>query len=226
MGNPADVTAAVSAADDAPVRPELFREAMGRLAAGVVMVTCWVGDRPWGLTVTACCSVSVEPPLLLVSLGERTVSARAIAEAGAFGVSVLGEASVGAAHAASTPGRPKFVHEFCLAPAVSSGRSGTPVVARALAHVDCAVHRAVPAGDHVIYLGSAKGVVLPSDDRPLVYHLRSYHRLGTSTERDSARRSDESVDHLSYDYPMPLRFSLPPPEAPEAEGELRDSVGA
>ena len=48
---------------------EGFRAAMSRLAAGVVMVTCHVDDKPWGLTVSACCSVSMDPPLLPVSLG-------------------------------------------------------------------------------------------------------------------------------------------------------------
>jgi flavin reductase (DIM6/NTAB) family NADH-FMN oxidoreductase RutF len=219
MGNPTDVTEAVPGSDEMPAVGGLFREAMGRLAAGVVMVTCWVDDRPWGLTVTACCSVSVDPPLLLVSLGERTVSSSTIGETGSFGVSLLGERSVGAARAASTPGRPKFVHEFCLAPETLSDRSQTPVVAHALAHVDCSVERAVPAGDHVLYLGRAERVVLPADDRPLVYHLRSYHGLG-ATDPTGATGLVDSVDHLSYDYPMPLRFSLPPPEAPEAEGEL------
>lgn len=36
-----------------------FRTAMSQLAAGVVMVTCHVGDKPWGLTVSACCSISL-----------------------------------------------------------------------------------------------------------------------------------------------------------------------
>ncbi len=53
-----------------------FRTAMSQLAAGVVMVTCHVGGKPWGLTVSACCSVSMSPPLMLVSLGSATTSTR------------------------------------------------------------------------------------------------------------------------------------------------------
>ena len=71
-----------------------FRDAMGQLATGVVMVTCYVDGRPWGLTVSACCSVSVSPPLLLVSLSKQTASAQAIADDGRFGVSILGEALI------------------------------------------------------------------------------------------------------------------------------------
>jgi flavin reductase (DIM6/NTAB) family NADH-FMN oxidoreductase RutF len=57
-----------------------FRAAMSRLAAGVVMVTCHVDGKPWGLTVSACCSVSMDPLLLLVSLGSKTASARSVRE--------------------------------------------------------------------------------------------------------------------------------------------------
>ena len=46
-----------------------FVDAMSALASGVVLVTCWVGDRPWGMTVTAFASVSADPPTVLVSLG-------------------------------------------------------------------------------------------------------------------------------------------------------------
>ncbi|MEZ5101657.1 MAG: flavin reductase family protein [Thermoleophilia bacterium] len=154
-----------------------FRDAMGQLASGVVMVTCHVDGRPWGLTVSACCSVSLEPPLLLVSLAERTVSAVAIGEHGRFGVSVLGERGVEVARLGSAPGQPKFVDGHVLDPG-SPVRSATPVVAHALAHVDCAVERRVPAGDHVIYLGRVLDVHRQPGDRPLVYYARSYHGLG------------------------------------------------
>ena len=63
---------AISAAD--------FREAMSSLASGVVIVTSWLGRRPWGTTVTAFASVSAEPPTILVSLRSDTTSARAIDE--------------------------------------------------------------------------------------------------------------------------------------------------
>lgn len=154
-----------------------FRDAMGELASGVVMVTCHVEGRPWGLTVSACCSVSLEPPLLLVSLAERTVSAAAIGEHGRFGVSVLGERAVEVARLGAAQGQPKFVdaHVLDAAPHV---RSATPVVAHALAHVDCAVEQRVPAGDHVIYVGRVLDVHLQPGDRPLVYHARAFRGLG------------------------------------------------
>jgi flavin reductase (DIM6/NTAB) family NADH-FMN oxidoreductase RutF len=220
MGNSSPV-AGTGAASVRDVRLEdSFREAMGRLAAGVVMVTCSVDGKPWGLTVTACCSVSIDPPLLLVSLGHETLSAGAVARTGRFGISLLGESSVGAARFASAPGQPKFVSEFCHSDAAASALSATPVVAHALAHVDCTVEQTVAAGDHVLHIGRVQNVLLQEEDRPLVYYLRSYYRLGSPTDLRVHAVPEETVDHLAYDYPMPLRFTLPPPGAPGAEGEL------
>jgi flavin reductase ActVB len=225
MGNASDVgPGRVAETRDVAV-PDSFRQAMGRLAAGVVMVTCSVDGRPWGLTVTACCSVSIEPPLLLVSLGRESSTASAVRRTRRFGVSLLGESAVAAARFASAPGQPKFVSSFCLSDAVASESSATPVVAHALAHVDCSVEDVVEAGDHILYIGRVENVLLREDDRPLVYFHRTYHRLGSRTDLRPVAAAEETIDHLAYDYPMPLRFALPPPGTSRAEGELKAGSG-
>lgn len=162
-----------------PVTPDidvLFREAMGRLASGVVIVTCHVEGRPWGMTATACCSVSVAPPLLLVSLKSSTVSASAIQRSGRFGVSLLGARTIEAAKFASRPGQPKFIDDYC-GPSEPVGVSSTPVVRHAAAHVDCVVSQAHPAADHLVYIGDVRAVLLQPADRPLVYCAQDYHGL-------------------------------------------------
>jgi flavin reductase (DIM6/NTAB) family NADH-FMN oxidoreductase RutF len=184
-----------------------FRAAMSRLAAGVVMVTCHVGGKPWGLTVSACCSVSMSPPLLLVSLGASTTSTGAIQESGEFGVSLLGQSLIDVARFGSAPGQPKFVEDYCDGcPEISR----SPVVAGALAHVDCRLERHVPAGDHVLLIGEVRNVVVTDDENegPLVYHRRSYHQLGASTDLHvRPEPEEETIDSLLYDYPMPRRFA-------------------
>ena len=184
-----------------------FREAMGRLATGVVMVTCHVDGKPWGLTVSACCSVSVTPPLLLVSLSEQSASAVAIAADGRFGVSILGEALIDVARFGSAKGQPKFVSEYVRDDGDGPSASVTPAVANAIAHIDCAVVQSVKAGDHVVFIGSVGNVFAHPGDRPLVYYSRGYHRLGESTDLHVGPIRDETIDSLLYDYPMPLRFA-------------------
>jgi flavin reductase (DIM6/NTAB) family NADH-FMN oxidoreductase RutF len=154
-----------------------FTGAMGRLASGIVMVTAEVDGKPWGLTISACCSVSTQPPTVLVSLGEHTVSAKVIGETGRFGVSVLGERSLEAAKFGSAPGAPKFVDAFCDTNRTRVGASRTPVVDGALAHVDCEVVNSVNVADHQVFFGAARSVLLSVEDAPLLYYARGYRVL-------------------------------------------------
>jgi flavin reductase ActVB len=162
-----------------------FRDAMGRLAAGIVMVTTYVDGRPWGLTVSACCSVTVSPPMLLVSLGTTTTSARTIDASGRFGVSILGDHLIDTARFGSARNQPKFVERFCD----GQRALASPVIAGAISHVDCRVEQAIVASDHTLFLGSVEHVVPgpgPSDASPLVYHSRRYHSLSLASDLGAA----------------------------------------
>jgi flavin reductase (DIM6/NTAB) family NADH-FMN oxidoreductase RutF len=127
-----------------------FAHAMSMLASGVVLVTAWVADRPWGMTVTAFASVSAEPPTVLVSLGSETTSAGSIRATRRFGVSILAEEQLAVARLGSEPGAAKFFESFADA---DDGSSDSPVVAGALAHLDCELTEAVQIADHTILLG-------------------------------------------------------------------------
>lgn len=160
-----------------------FREAMGRLAAGIVMVTTEVDGRPWGLTVSACCSISMSPPTLAVSLGGNTVSAKVIDETGRFGVSILGETLIEAARFGSARGAPKFVEHLC----VDEDRSHSPAIESAIAHIDCRVAQSARVADHVVFFGEVECVVRRArEDNPLVYHDRRFHRLSFSSDLEAA----------------------------------------
>jgi flavin reductase (DIM6/NTAB) family NADH-FMN oxidoreductase RutF len=151
-----------------------FRDALSRLASSVVLVTCRVDGRPWGMTVTAFASVSAEPPIVLVSLGAHTIAADAICATGRFGVGILGEEHEAVARHGSRPGAPKYLEEF-LDP--TTARSATPVVAAAVAHLDCDVIETIPVADHVLVLGSVRAVRAGADRSPLLYHRRAFRRL-------------------------------------------------
>jgi flavin reductase ActVB len=160
---------------------EDFREAMRRLAASVVMVTTWLDDQPWGLTVSACCSVSMAPPSLLVSLGDHTASAAAIRASGRFGISILGEDQRNVALFGSKAGAPKFVAEYCS----PSPGCFAPVVAGAIAHADCTVTKEVEVADHVLLIGEVSCVVLRTGfDRPLLFHSRDFRQLRAAPEEE------------------------------------------
>ncbi|HEY7346357.1 MAG TPA: flavin reductase family protein [Gaiella sp.] len=145
--------------------------AMTSLASGVVVVTGRHEGRPWGMTVTAFASVSVEPPTVLVSLGSRTVSAGAIAATGAFGVSILTRDQLDVAEYGARSGAPKFLDTL-----VERGEraSASPAIANALAHFDCTVVDAVDVADHTVFFGDVRAVRSGRCGEPLVYHGRGY----------------------------------------------------
>jgi flavin reductase (DIM6/NTAB) family NADH-FMN oxidoreductase RutF len=155
----------------APVAAAEFAEAMSALASGVVLVTCRHAERPWGMTVTAFASVSAYPPTVLVSLGSESACARAIAETGAFGVSILSRDQVEVAEYGAAPGAPKFL-DALVEPCDRQSKS--PAIANALAHLDCVVFDAVDAADHTVFFGHVHTVRGLRGGDPLLYHNRGY----------------------------------------------------
>jgi flavin reductase (DIM6/NTAB) family NADH-FMN oxidoreductase RutF len=131
--------------------------------------------RPWGLTATAACLVSWEPPLLLACI-ERTADCYlAFAEAEAFAVNVLREDQESLSrHFAS-----KHTGKFDAVP-WRAGDTGAPILDGVLAHVECRVTAHYPAGDHTIFLGEAVGgdaATAGEPGTPLVYFRGTYTRL-------------------------------------------------
>jgi flavin reductase (DIM6/NTAB) family NADH-FMN oxidoreductase RutF len=164
----------------APVDGVSFRGAMRLLAGGVVMITSRVGDRAWGMTVSACSSLSADPPQLLVCVRDDTVTAKAIAADGVFGVSILGVRHRDVAQLGAAPGQPKFVDAACFSPPASSSPDRLPRVVGALCHLDCAVKNMSRIGDHQVIVGLVTHTEESSDHRaegPLVYFDRGYRRL-------------------------------------------------
>lgn len=189
-----------------PQVTEGFRRAMRQLSAGVVMVTTRVEGQAWGLTVSACCSVSLDPALLLISVGKHTTTAVGIRSDSRFGVSVLGERLLDVAHFGSAKRAPKFVTSFCLSSDQLAEQSRSPVLEGGLAHVDCQVLREIEAGDHVIFLGEVENVLLFEGDMPLVYFDGSYRRLGAQVQVDDDLLQVDTVDSMLYPHPIPLDF--------------------
>ncbi len=149
---------------------ELFKESMGRLATGVTVVTTEVDERPWGVTVSACCSISMSPPLLLISLFTNNASTDAIIKQQRFGVSILSDDQVTVAKAGAKPGVPKFFEEFVDFDSIGK----TYRVKEALAHIHCKVDNVVVAGDHTIFIGLVEHVTMGEFKQPLLHFHRQF----------------------------------------------------
>ncbi|HWN32195.1 MAG TPA: flavin reductase family protein [Pseudonocardia sp.] len=163
-----------------------FVEALGRIATGVTVVGSVHPGHPDGhpdgradgsgwvaQTVSAMCSVSVQPPLILVCVNRRSPINAVIERSGVFCVSALATQHD---HVADTfAGRPwpgKDRWDFTCGH-WEAAPSGAPRLTDALAAFDCAVHSVVAAGTHLVYLGAVREVV-GGTGAPLVYANRGY----------------------------------------------------
>jgi flavin reductase (DIM6/NTAB) family NADH-FMN oxidoreductase RutF len=149
-----------------------FRRILGHWVSGVSVVTAQApGEAPCGLTANAFCSVSLEPPLVLVCVEKSADSHDCIARAGAFCVNVLpSDHERIARHFAETEGE-KFTGI-----AFRTERTGAPVLDVALAWVECRLHESYEGGDHTIFLGE----VIAGDAHegaPLLYYRGGYGRF-------------------------------------------------
>lgn len=123
-----------------------FRNALGRFATGVTVVTTAADGGVHGMTANAFTSVSLHPPLILVSIGQQARMHARLHPQGPFGVSVLGQDQLECAwHFA---GRPQEGWQ-----PVFTWRHGVPLIAGALAHFVCTVEATYPGGDHTLFLG-------------------------------------------------------------------------
>ncbi|MBI4259701.1 MAG: flavin reductase family protein [Actinobacteria bacterium] len=156
------------------IDPDDFREVMAALPGGVTLVTALDADgTPRGLTCTAVCSVSAEPPLLLACLDRGSRTLAAIREAGAFAVNVLGAEGLDLARRFSEPSDDKF-EGVAWSPGGSAG--GAPLIGAgaALGHAECTVQGLIEAGDHWIVIGLIEAGGTAGRGPALLYHRRRY----------------------------------------------------
>ena len=153
---------------------QLFRAVMGSFASGVSVVTTLGPDgAPRGLTCSAVCSVSVEPPLLLVSVSNRSGTLEAIRDNGHFAVNLLGSGTEAVSQLFASGSAQKFDRVRWT----PGDTTGSPLLAVNVAEAECIVHDTVEAGDHTLILGR---VVAGSTDparNPLTYWRGAYTRL-------------------------------------------------
>ncbi|MGP3927741.1 MULTISPECIES: flavin reductase family protein [unclassified Streptomyces] len=161
-----------------------FRAAMSRLAAGVVLLTAFdPEDGPRGedvgMTATAFMSVSLDPPLVMVSVRNESRMDELLERQPLWGVSVLSESQRHIAGRFSMKGR---ISDRLLFEDIAYERgeaSGAPLVGGALAVLECRTEQRVRAGDHTLVIGRVLTARTPSaEGGPLLYFRGRYRLLG------------------------------------------------
>jgi flavin reductase (DIM6/NTAB) family NADH-FMN oxidoreductase RutF len=133
----------------------LFREIMSTFPSGVAIVTANEGDgRPRGLTVSAFCPVSLDPPLVLVCIDKSSNSLGAIRTSGGFTVNLLASGREELARRYASKAEDKFEGIATRQPQVTE--AGPILVDDCVAYAACVVHSAIEAGDHFILVGRSR----------------------------------------------------------------------
>jgi len=161
---------------------DVFRRAMGCFATGVTVVTtAGENDVPYGLTVSAFTSVSLNPPMVAVCLNKGLSGLRAFQESGKFGVNILSKDQEAVSRHYSTKGtdRTAFLD--------GKGTTGVPLIRASMACLECSVVDSFEQGDHLVLFGEVEHASFPDFGRevePLLYFVGEYWKLGDKNTRE------------------------------------------
>jgi flavin reductase (DIM6/NTAB) family NADH-FMN oxidoreductase RutF len=149
-----------------------FRKVMSRFASSVTVVTTVSGDGvPLGLTVSAFCSLSLDPPLVLVCIDKNASFHQFLSEGGHFAVNILSEEQEIVSRRFASKGVDRFDGV-----SYKKGVTGSPLLDDVIANVECIVKQCHSGGDHTIFVGQVESAET-ADGRPLAYFRGGYSRL-------------------------------------------------
>lgn len=169
-----EAVAPVRSAVGVPGGPESLRATMADFSSGVTIVTATVDGVAHAMTATAFCSVSLEPPLVLVCVSRTSRFHAAALRAESWGVSLLAGDQEEVARHFSNRGR-DLATQFDTVPYDAAPRTRVPLVAGALAWLECRTHARYDGGDHTILVGEVLTTSEKSGPRePLTYYRGSY----------------------------------------------------
>jgi len=154
----------------------LFRRVLGHFATGVTILTTRAPDGSiHGMTANAITSVSLDPPLVLACVDRRGRTHGYIAESRIFALSMLGEDQhpLSERFARRSPADGELWAEVPYRTAVT----GAPILAEAIAYVDCRLFATYPGGDHSIFVGEVLDLGVLTGRPPLIFFRGRYERL-------------------------------------------------
>lgn len=152
-----------------PIDPLTFRNTLGSFASGVVVVTT-VSDEGevHGMTANGFVSVSLDPPLILVSVGDRARMHQKLMDSPRYGISILAEDQLHIAQ--HFAGKPQEI------PPVFLWRDGLPLLEGALGHLMCSTVDRHPAGDHTLFIAQVNDLA-HTGGAPLTFHAGAFGTL-------------------------------------------------
>jgi flavin reductase (DIM6/NTAB) family NADH-FMN oxidoreductase RutF len=150
--------------------PITFRNACGGFATGVTIITARDGEIEHGMTANAFMSISLEPPMIAVSIAKTAKMLGHIRASGRFAVSILPENTE--ALALHFAGRPSdsFREPLCDFDGLPVAKHASIIFATHVAHD-------YEAGDHIIFVGSVSAMHCDADRTPLLFHKGRFAKI-------------------------------------------------
>ena len=152
-----------------------LRSMMGRFATGVSVVAARHGPLLAGMTANGIASISIDPPLMMASIGTRAETHGAIVGSHAFAVSVLADDQQALAECFALPTTASKLTRFCDAE-WHEAETGSPILEGAIAYFDCRITDRHPGGDHTIFVGEIVAAGYREDAAPLLWFGSRYRR--------------------------------------------------
>lgn len=158
-----------------PIKPDVFRHVLSQFATGITIVTTRAGDEIHGLTVNSFCSVSLEPPLVLVCVDKKAHSHDLIRKGRNFAVNILKASQEALARRFATNNLP--ASERFAGIKFQTEATGAPVLQESLGWLDCKLVAAHPGGDHTIFVGEVLALGRHQGREALLYFHSNYHQF-------------------------------------------------
>lgn len=157
------------------VDADLFKKTMRQLASGVTIITGTSdAGKPFAMTATAFLPVSIDPPLILISVERKNDTHELIERTENFGVTLLSEShsDLSSRYACKDERRYKFddVDTF-------RGPNGSIFFSGCAAAIEAGIEQRIPGGDHTLFLGRVSWMDVFTETKPLVYYQAGYHQV-------------------------------------------------
>ncbi len=154
---------------------DLLRAAMRAWTSGVTVVTAVHNGEQHGMTVSSFTSISLAPPMIIISLQTASRTHDMVAKAQAFGVTILAASQRELAERFAS--QQVTMQERLDGVETEALVTGAPLIKGGLACLDCRVRQSFPVGMNTVFLAEVVAVRGDDHDEPLVYHDRTYRRL-------------------------------------------------
>ena len=160
--------------------PDDFKASLGRFASGVTVITVG-GEEDHGMTASAFCSLSLDPPLILVCVKNGNLTHGKLLESKGFGVNLLAADQKDLSNRFAGWGFPADQDKWADLSVSRGPASGAPLIEGALAHLDCTLYGTREGGDHTIFIGQVENATAFGERdslAPLLYFAGAYRGIG------------------------------------------------